>query len=65
VRHGPAGDRVVTNVGFTHMQFFRHPRQPGPGKGELLESLPRKGRAVINADDDYADLMRELSPALW
>ena len=53
---------VVTNIGLTHMQFFRTRDNLARAKAELLQSLPRTGRAVINADDDYAELLRELSP---
>jgi UDP-N-acetylmuramoyl-tripeptide--D-alanyl-D-alanine ligase len=53
---------VVTNIGWTHMQYFRTREALARAKAELLESLPRAGRAVINADDDYADLLRSSSP---
>lgn len=53
---------VVTNVGWTHMRYFRTRENLARAKGELLQSLPREGMAVINADDDYADLLRGLSP---
>jgi len=53
---------VVTNIGWTHMQFFRTRDALAGAKAELLESLPRTGRAVINADDDYADFLRDTSP---
>ncbi|MEW6552876.1 MAG: UDP-N-acetylmuramoyl-tripeptide--D-alanyl-D-alanine ligase [Actinomycetota bacterium] len=53
---------VVTNIGWTHMQFFRTRDNLARAKGELLQSLPRRGRAVINADDEYAKFLRGLSP---
>lgn len=53
---------VVTNIGWTHLRFFRTRDNLAQAKAELLESLPRKGRAVINADDDYCELLRGLSP---
>jgi len=53
---------VVTNIGWTHMQFFRTRDNLAKAKGELLQSLPRRGRAVINADDDYAGFLRDLCP---
>lgn len=53
---------VVTNVGWTHIQFFRTRGNLAGEKAELLRALPRDGRAVVNADDDYADMMREISP---
>lgn len=53
---------VVTNIGWTHMQFFRTRDALARAKAELLVSLPGTGRAVINADDDYADFLRSSSP---
>jgi UDP-N-acetylmuramoyl-tripeptide--D-alanyl-D-alanine ligase len=52
---------VVTNIGWTHMQFFRTRDNLARAKAELLESLPPRGRAVINADDEYAGLLRGAS----
>ncbi len=51
---------VVTNVGWTHMQYFRTRDNLAGAKGELLRALPRDGRAVINADDDYASELRAM-----
>ncbi len=53
---------VITNVGVAHLRYFRTRDNLARAKGELLESLPRGGRAVINGDDDYAGLLREMSP---
>ncbi len=53
---------VITNIGWTHMQYFRTRERLASAKAELLECLPRTGRAVINADDDYADFLRGMSP---
>ncbi len=53
---------VVTNIGVAHLRFFRTRDNLARAKAELLESLPRSGRAVINGDDDYAGLLREKSP---
>ncbi len=51
---------VVTNIGWSHMRFFRTRDNLARAKGELLESLPRTGMAVINADDEYAGFLRGL-----
>ena len=53
---------VITNIGWTHMQYFRTRDRLARAKAELLKSLPREGKAVINADDDYADFLRGSSP---
>ncbi|NPV60276.1 MAG: UDP-N-acetylmuramoyl-tripeptide--D-alanyl-D-alanine ligase [Actinobacteria bacterium] len=53
---------VITNIGVAHLRFFRTRDNLARAKAELLESLPPGGRAVINGDDDYAGLLRELSP---
>jgi UDP-N-acetylmuramoyl-tripeptide--D-alanyl-D-alanine ligase len=53
---------VVTNIGWTHMQFFRTRDKLALAKAELLRALPRDGRAVINGDDDYAEFLLGLSP---
>ncbi|MBN2027379.1 MAG: UDP-N-acetylmuramoyl-tripeptide--D-alanyl-D-alanine ligase [Actinobacteria bacterium] len=53
---------VVTNIGWTHLRFFRTRDALARAKAELLESLPPTGRAVINADDDYADYLCSTSP---
>jgi UDP-N-acetylmuramoyl-tripeptide--D-alanyl-D-alanine ligase len=53
---------VVTNIGWTHMQFFRTRDNLARAKAELLVSLPRSGWAVINGDDDYAEMLRASSP---
>jgi UDP-N-acetylmuramoyl-tripeptide--D-alanyl-D-alanine ligase len=54
---------VITNIGWTHLQFFRTRDNLARAKSELLQGLPRQGRAVINADDDYADFLGGISPA--
>jgi UDP-N-acetylmuramoyl-tripeptide--D-alanyl-D-alanine ligase len=53
---------VITNIGWTHMQYFRTRDNLANAKAELLRCLPRDGTAVINADDDYSEILRGLSP---
>ncbi|RJP29398.1 MAG: UDP-N-acetylmuramoyl-tripeptide--D-alanyl-D-alanine ligase [Actinobacteria bacterium] len=53
---------VVTNIGWTHLQYFHTRDSLARAKAELLQSLPPTGRAVLNADDDYADFLRGASP---
>jgi len=44
---------VVTNVAPVHLGFFSSVREIAQAKYELIQSLPRGGTAVLNADDPY------------
>ena len=44
---------VVTNVAPVHLEFFSSVAEIARAKYELIESLPVKGTAVLNADDEY------------
>ena len=44
---------VVTNVAPVHLGFFSSVREIACAKYELIQSLPRGGTAVLNADDPY------------
>ncbi|MES1954597.1 UDP-N-acetylmuramoyl-tripeptide--D-alanyl-D-alanine ligase [Salinisphaera hydrothermalis] len=52
---------VITNAGWAHLEGFGSREGIARAKGELFIRLPESGTAVINADDDYADLWRELA----
>jgi len=44
---------VVTNVAPVHLEFFDSLAGIARAKYELVESLPAKGTAILNSDDDY------------
>ncbi|MGN8160765.1 UDP-N-acetylmuramoyl-tripeptide--D-alanyl-D-alanine ligase, partial [Salinisphaera sp. SWV1] len=52
---------VITNAGWAHLEGFGSRAGIARAKGELFIRLPEGGTAVINADDDYAGLWRELA----
>ena len=54
---------VVTNAGPSHLEGFGSIDGVARGKGEMFEGLDAEGTAVINADDAYADLWRQLAGA--
>jgi len=48
---------VLTNIGMAHLETFGSQEAIASTKGELLQSLPAGGTAVVNADDPL--VMRE------
>ncbi len=52
---------VVTNAGPSHLEGFGSLDGVARGKGEMFQGLPMHGAAVINADDPYSGLWRELA----
>jgi UDP-N-acetylmuramoyl-tripeptide--D-alanyl-D-alanine ligase len=44
---------VVTNVAPVHLEFFKDISEIARAKYELVESLPKSGTAVLNADDEF------------
>ncbi|ABM62859.1 UDP-N-acetylmuramoyl-tripeptide--D-alanyl-D-alanine ligase [Halorhodospira halophila] len=54
---------VVTNAGPAHLEGFGSLDGVARAKGELFQGLPRQGVAVLNADDDFCGLWREMAGA--
>jgi UDP-N-acetylmuramoyl-tripeptide--D-alanyl-D-alanine ligase len=52
---------VVTNAGRAHIEYLGSEEAIARAKGEIFEALSREGTAVINADDRFAPLWRELA----
>jgi UDP-N-acetylmuramoyl-tripeptide--D-alanyl-D-alanine ligase len=52
---------VVTNAGPAHLQGFGDLEGVAKAKGEVFAGLDRDAVAVINADDEFAPLWRELA----
>jgi UDP-N-acetylmuramoyl-tripeptide--D-alanyl-D-alanine ligase len=55
------GVGLVTNAAPAHLEGFGSLDGVAAGKGELYETLPADGVAVINADDHYAEYWRRLA----
>jgi UDP-N-acetylmuramoyl-tripeptide--D-alanyl-D-alanine ligase len=52
---------LVNNAGRAHLEFFASEEAIARAKGELFEELKADGTAVINADDRFAALWRDLA----
>jgi UDP-N-acetylmuramoyl-tripeptide--D-alanyl-D-alanine ligase len=54
---------IVTNVGIAHLGLFGSRENIVTAKAELVEALPPKGVALLNADDPVVARYRERTPA--
>jgi UDP-N-acetylmuramoyl-tripeptide--D-alanyl-D-alanine ligase len=52
---------VINNAGTAHIEFLGSEEAIARAKGEIFDGLAADGVAVINADDRYAALWRELA----
>lgn len=43
---------IVTNISSSHIEFFKSLDNIAKEKGKLIENLPAKGFAILNADDE-------------
>ena len=54
---------VITNIGPAHLQGFGDEQGVARAKGEIYSSLPRDGWAVMNGDQQWLPMWREISTA--
>jgi UDP-N-acetylmuramoyl-tripeptide--D-alanyl-D-alanine ligase len=54
---------VITNAGAEHLEGFGNIEGVARAEGEMVQGLAPGATAVINADDEFADLWRSLTPA--
>ncbi len=54
---------LVTNAGAEHLEGFGSLEAAARAEGELFAALPTDGVAVLNADDSFAGLWREMTVA--
>ena len=52
---------LITNAGAAHLEGFGSIAGVAQAKGEIYQGLTDDGVAIINADDDYADVWRKLA----
>jgi UDP-N-acetylmuramoyl-tripeptide--D-alanyl-D-alanine ligase len=54
---------IITNAGAEHLEGFGSIEGVARAEGEMVEGLAPTGTAIINADDEFADLWRGLTRA--
>ena len=54
---------MITNAGAEHLEGFGSLEGVARAEGEMVAGLAPDATAVINADDEFAPLWRELTPA--
>lgn len=52
---------VVTNIGPVHLEFFKTLEKIAKEKGRLISQLTANGWAILNADNEYVESMKELA----
>src|SRR5262249_20536314 len=54
---------LITNAGAEHLEGFGSLEGVARAEGEMVAGLEPSATAIINADDEFADLWRESTPA--
>jgi UDP-N-acetylmuramoyl-tripeptide--D-alanyl-D-alanine ligase len=54
---------LITNAGAEHLEGFGSIEGVARAEGEMVAGLDPGATAIINADDDFADLWRQMTPA--
>lgn len=54
---------LITNVGTSHIELLGTQDAVAQAKGELISALPSSGRAFLNGDDPYTDVIAAASAA--
>lgn len=54
---------LITNAGAEHLEGFGSIEGVARAEGEMVAGLEADATAIINADDEFADLWRNLTPA--
>ncbi len=49
---------VITNINIAHMQYFKTVENLVNAKAKLLDSVPKEGVAILNADDKYFGFLK-------
>ena len=52
---------LITNAGSAHLEGFGSREGVARGKGEIIAALAQDGVAILNADDAYFDLWRDIA----
>ncbi len=61
VRIAPPDVAIVTNVGSAHLESFGNLDTTARSKAEIYAGLGRHGTAIINLDDQYSPLFRDVA----
>lgn len=52
---------IITNIGPSHLEFFKDLKGVFKVKSELIKNLPKKGKIVINNDDRFLSGLKDIN----
>ncbi len=55
---------IITNIGHSHIEFFKSRENIQKEKGKMIEALPKDGLAILNFDDDLSFSLKQKSKAM-